>query len=358
MFADPSGVVADTSSNLFVLDKGNQRIRKITPAGLSSTFIGGGSSSPPGYGTGVFLPYSFGSMVIDHSDIIWITVNSGLLRVYPDGYAEFLAFSGMDTSSGISVDSGNNLYWSSAGGNRIYRLGANGALTLFAGNGSAGATDGNGIFASFRNPGALAVDAANSIYVWDAGNHLIRRIDQIQNVTTIAGDGAASDVDGQGTGARFSLIHAMTVDHNGNVIMACGSSVRKMSASTNVTTIAGSFSQYSYANGVGALARFNGATGIWLSQGMMFVADSNNQRIRQITFNPTEQPVSPPNLSLRMLPGLSISGLVGRTYRVESSTNASTWRTEATLLLTSSPYQWIDQNSLGQRKFYRAFLLP
>jgi hypothetical protein len=131
-----------------------------------------------------------------------------------------------------------------------------------------------------------------------------------------------------------------------------------MSASTNVTTIAGSFSHNAYANGIGGLARFNGATGVWLSQGMMFVADSYNHRIRQISFNPTEQQVSAPNLSLRMLPGLSITGMVGRSYRIESSTDATTWRTEATVLLTSTPYQWIDQTASRRQKLYRAFLLP
>jgi len=75
--------------------------------------------------------------------------------------------------SGVAVDSGNNLFWSTYGGNRILRLGANGALTLFAGNGSLGAADGNGVFASFRNPRALAVDAANNVYVWDSGNRLV-----------------------------------------------------------------------------------------------------------------------------------------------------------------------------------------
>jgi len=364
MFYNPTAVVADSSSNLFVLDTGNSRIRKITPSGVTSTFVGGGAGSLPGFGTSVSLSgLSFGSMVIDHSNIISVTAFSsgtggGLLRIYTDGYVEFLNFTGMNTASGISVDSGNNLYYSTFSGNRIYRLGAIGNLTLFAGNGSSGSSDGNGIFASFNNPGALAVDAANNVYVWDSGNHLIRRIDQSQNVTTIAGDGTASNVDGQGTGAKFNSISAMTVDNSGNVIMACGSSIRRMSASTNVTTIAGSFSQSSYANGLGALARFSGATGIWLSQGMMFVADSNNQRIRQISFDPQPQLVADSNLGIRNYAGITITGLVGRTYQIQSSPNMTNWTVRTTLLLTSSPYLWFDQNPVSGNKFYRALLLP
>ncbi len=364
MFNTPSAVVVDTSSNLFVIDSGNGRIRKIAPDGTTSAFIGGGAGSLPGYGTSVSLAsYNFGSMVIDHANIISIAcsanVGNGLLRVYPNGYAEFLTFTGMSYSSGICVDSGNNLYFSTAGGNQIFRLAANGTLTFVAGNGSSGTTDGNGFFASFNRPTALAVDAANNVYVWDSGSHLVRRIDSSQNVTTIAGsNGSNSDVDGQGAGAGFHLIYAMTVDNTGNVIMACGSSIRKMSAATNVTTIAGSFSQNSYANGLGSFARFNGATGVWLSQGMMFVADSNNQRIRQISSDPQPQVVADSNLGIHNYAGITITGLVGRTYQIQTSPDSTNWTLRTTLLLTASPYLWFDLNPINGNKFYRAILLP
>lgn len=364
MFNYPSAVVVDTSSNLFVIDSGNRRIRKITPDGDTSAFVGGGAGSLPGYGTSVSLGSSFGAMVIDHSNIISIACRDnrgtgGLMRIYNNGYAEFLTFPGMNESSGLCVDSGNNLYFSTSGGNQIFRLAANGTLTFVAGNGSSGTTDGNGFFASFYDPRALAVDAAKNVYVWDAGSHLIRRIDQSQNVTSIAGSiGSTSDVDGQGMSARFSSISAMTVDNNGNVIMACGSSIRKMSASTNVTTIAGSFSQYSYANGLGALARFNSATGVWLSQGMMWVADSGNHRIRQISSDPQPQVVADSNLGIHNYAGITITGLVGRTYQIQSSPDTTNWTPRATLLLTASPYLWFDLNPISGNKFYRALLLP
>jgi hypothetical protein len=131
-----------------------------------------------------------------------------------------------------------------------------------------------------------------------------------------------------------------------------------MTATTNVVTIAGSFTQSSYANGAGALARFNGAYGVCLSEGMVFVADQNNQRIRFISFNPQPQPVTGGNLAINTYAGVTITGLVGRTYQIQSSPNMTNWTTQATLLLTASPYLWIDQNPVNRNKFYRAFLVP
>jgi hypothetical protein len=145
----------------------------------------------------------------------------------------------------------------------------------------------------------------------------------------------------------------MFSDNLGNIYFACGTCIRKMNAQTNVVTMAGSFSQNAYTNGAGNLARFSSANGACLSQGSIFVADSGNQRIRQISFNPQPQVVSGANLGIA-----TFAGAVGRTYQIQSSPDLSTWTTEAIVLLTSSPYLWIDQNPIAGNKFYQAVMLP
>jgi hypothetical protein len=374
MFNAPALIVSDSQSNLFVLDLYNYRIRKITPTGMVTTFAGGGTQFT-GIGTNVNLGFGLLdnqsiSMSIDHNNTIWL-LDKYLYEITSDAVITTNHISG----NGICIDSGNNIYLSI--GNQIYRYTTNGVLSVFAGSGNSGYEDGNGIFTDFDSPAALACDEANNIYVWDSANNLIRKIDQSQNVTTFAGElEVDSNADGFGTNASFNSISQMCFDNSGNLYLACGNSIaqngnciRKISATTNVVTMAGSFSQTGYTNGAGNLARFGlpvanlgvgnfDVGGVCISGGTVFVADAGNERIRDITFNPQPQVVSGANLGISTFAGVTITGIVGRTYEIQSSPDLSTWTTVATVLLTSSPYLWIDQNPIAGNKFYQAVLLP
>jgi hypothetical protein len=366
MFYNPNSIVADSHSNLFVWDSYNSRIRKIAPDGTVTTFAGGGNnSSLPATGTNASLSVSgITSLAMDRNDTLWASGSqyySGLWKITSGAVVTFTSFSFTGPGNGVCADTVGNVYFST-GGNQIYRYATNGVFSVFAGSGNSGYADGNGIFTSFNRPAALACDSANNIYVWDSGNFLIRRIDQSQNVTTITGEGHNSyplgSVDGVGTNATFNSVYQMCVDGSGNLILACGSCIRKITATTNVVTMAGSFTLTGYANGAGNLAWFYGADGVCISGGTIFVADTYNQRIRQISFNPQPQVVTGANLGIGTFAGVTITGIVGRTYQIQSSPNMATWTTRATVLLTSSPYLWIDQTPASGNKFYHALLLP
>lgn len=352
MFHDPSQVVADSTGNLFVLDKANNVIRKITPDATVSTYF--------------HLPgQTYTAMTIDRANALWILAQNSLVRITPDRTSSVvpLTVSGYSPySAGLCVDSGNNLYISDSYGNRIYRFSTNGVLEVFAGSGNPGAVDGNWIFSSFLSPGVLAIDAADTIYVWDSGNRLIRAVNQNRDVFTVAGRKPgyyySVDEDGTGTNASFAAIHAMRMDGAGNLLLACGTSVRKMTPAAQVVTIAGVFNEAAYANGPGADARFKNTSGICVIEGHIYVTDSIDHRVRKITMNPSDQPVTESSLALNTYAGINISGMVGRAYRIESSTDTIVWSNEATLLLKASPHLWIDPACVGQKKFYRAVLLP
>lgn len=367
-FSNPNQIVSDTASNLYVWDNNNHLIRKITPDATVSTFAGGGTFFQ-GYGTNVSFSWgTAGAMTMDHSNTIWLVLISGygsgsyLLTISTNGYVSIQngGLTNLSTASGLCFDSANNLYYS--GGNQIYRYQPNnGSVQVLAGSGIYGYYDGPGpLFSAFSNPTALACDQADNLYVWDSGNAKVRRVDLLQNVTTIAGNSAYyySSVDGNGTNAAFNNVASMFSDHAGNIYFVCGSCVRKMDAQTNVVTLAGDFGQNSYVNGPGNLARFNNAAGGCFSRGMIFVADAGNNRIRNITFNQPPQVTPPANLQLNTYPGLQIIGTIGRTYQIQTSPDLSNWTITATLLLTSSPYVWIDKNPVNGKKYYRALLLP
>jgi hypothetical protein len=350
MFNTPTAIVNDPSSNLFVLDSQNSLVRKITPGATVSTYFN-------------LLPYSaLAPMTIDHSNALYIATQQGyLLRISSNGVSSQinLPFNSYSAVGGLCVDSANNLYVSDSYGNRIYRQSSNGVWEIFAGSGNPGSIDGNWIFTSFNGPRSLTADAANNIYVWDSSGHIIRRINQNRDVETIAGSNfAIQDTDGVGLSAGFNVVLDIRADNARNLILACGSSIRKITPTTNVVTIAGAFDQTGYTNGPGQLARFRSAASVCPLGGSIFVADANDHRIRQITFNATAQPVLPGNLDLSPYAGVKVTGIAGRAYRIESSLDLTNWTAEETILLTTSPYLWIDRAGFTQKKFYRAFLLP
>ena len=377
MFNSPISAVADSNGNLFIVDQQNARIREVTPGGAVTTFAGGGSGALPGYGTNVSLSGIFGGqlgqMTIDHSNALWITevIGPKIIRIGPDGYVTEITLRLSLVGyyyyiRGMCVDSSNNLYLAFDGessghqaqNEQILKYNQDGTAQSLAGTG-VGYANGNGLSATFGQVGCLAVDAADDIYVWDGVNQLIRRMDKNLNVTTVAGRlNSGAEIDGNGTNASFSSVNQMCVDAFANIYLAGGDSIRKIAPNADVDTMAGAFGQSGMTNGAGNLARFSGATGVCLVSNSLFVADSGNQRIRQISYTSPPPVVGGPALSFNVLPGLEITGLVGRQYQIQSSTDGVTWNIETNVTPNSSPYLWINSNPGPQRKSYRAYLIP
>lgn len=349
-FSSPSSIVADTAGNLYVYDSGNSRVREITTNAMVSTLVGGGGDFA-GFGTNVSLSiYTIGTMKIDRANTIWLLAQyvsyTYFLNIQTNGYVTIQnggsGLTNLSTASGLCFDSQNNLYYS--GGNRIWKyVPASGNLQVYAGSGTSAHLDGNGIFSEFNSPSQIVCDEANNIYVQD--QNYIRKIDTSQNVTSVT---------------NASLGNLMAVDNAGNILLVNGNAIEKLTVTTNVVIYAGTsaFSSGTYTNGAGNLARFNNPSSECFSQGSIFISDTGNNRIRQISFNAQPQVVTGANLGIGTYAGVTIRGAVGRTYQIQSSPDLSTWTTVATVLLPSSPYLWIDQNPIAGNKFYQAILLP
>lgn len=145
--------------------------------------------------------------------------------------------------SGVAVDAAGTLYVADAGNHTIRKITADGAVSTLAGKaGSAGSADGAGATARFSSPSGVAVDAAGTLYVTDAGNHTIRKITPAGAVTTLAGTaGSKGNADGPGPAARFASPHGVAVNAAGTVYVAdaVNGTVREISPAGVVRTLAG-----------------------------------------------------------------------------------------------------------------------
>ena len=252
-FSGPRGVAVDGSGNVYVADWGNSRIRKITTGGTVTTLAGGGGSEWNGAG-------------------------------YSGGNGTSAGFS---YPSGGALDWSGNVYVADTRNNRIRKITPGGTVTTLAGSGTAGYADGNGLSASFRYPYGVAVDGSGNVYVADSFNNRIRKITPSGTVTTLAGSGTAGYADGNGTSASFRSPWGVAVDGSGNVYVADTSNdrIRKITPGGTVTTLAGS-GIAGYADGNGTSAAFRGPIGVAVDgSGDVYVADTDNDRIRKIFFD-------------------------------------------------------------------------
>jgi sugar lactone lactonase YvrE len=302
-FYIPLGVAVDASGTLYVADTENNEIRRITAAGVVSTFAGS-TSAGSSNGAGSAASFSGPSGVaIDSTGNVYVAdQNNQLIRkISPAGVVSTLAGSGSGGAadgngtaasfrnpSGIAVDATGNVYVADAGNNEIRKITSSGDVSTLAGSTAAGAVNGTGSAASFSAPTGVAVDASGNVYVADSNNNEIRKITPKAVVTTLAGSGSSGSVDGTGAAASFSSPEGLTSDAFGNVYVAdsFGEKIRKITPGGGVTTLAGSGTQGS-TNGTGTAALFRGPGGIAIdASGNIFVADSFNDEIRLISPGP------------------------------------------------------------------------
>jgi len=169
-----------SSGNVYVADQVNHRIRKITPAGVVSTFAG----STEGFADGAGNTAQFN---------------------YP---------------TGVAVDSSDNVFVADSGNHRIRKITPAGVVSTFAGTGTEGFANGAGNTAQFNFPGGVAVGSSDNVFVADQFNHRIRKITPAGVVSTFAGTGAEGHADGTATEAQFNYPAGVAVDSSGNVYVA------------------------------------------------------------------------------------------------------------------------------------------
>jgi sugar lactone lactonase YvrE len=245
----PASIAVDTSGNFYVADASGNTIQKITPVGVVSTLAG--------------LTDVAGSQ---------------------DGAGSNARFNQPD---GLAVDGSGNVYVTDTGNATIRKITPDGVVSTLAGSATRGNQDGVGSAASFRAPGGIAVDSAGTVYVADTFNATIRKITSSGSVSTLAGTaGSRGDADGTGSAAQFNNPSGVAVDAAGNLYVAdtYNETIRKVTPTGIVTTLAGSAGISGGNDGTGIYALFNQPDGVAVdASGNICVADTGNAIIRKIT---------------------------------------------------------------------------
>ena len=303
-FNGPFGMAADSAGNLYVADLFNNVIRRVTPAGVVSTFAGvaGSVGNTDGQGSAARLSFPTG-VAVDATGTVYVADYGAhtIRKITSAGMVTTLAgLAGYDGSSdgtgsgarfkdprGVAVDGAGNVYVADSGNYTIRKVAPNGAVTTVAGlAGNPGSVDGTGSAARFRGPWALAV-FGGTLYVADLANETIRSVTAGGVVTTLAGTAGSSGADdGIGSSARFTSPSSLAVDGAGNVYVADtgNNTVRKISPARAVSTFAGLARSAGSADGVGFAARFSYPSGVAVdSTGNVYVGDSGNNTLRKVT---------------------------------------------------------------------------
>jgi sugar lactone lactonase YvrE len=303
-FSGPWGIAGDHNGNYFIVDTYNNRVRKMTSAGVVTTLTGTGSQGNIDGDISIAtfgLPFgaamdSQGNLFVTHT--LWNNIRKitpgGMVSTFAgDLYAAHGTADGTGTSArfymplGIAIDGNDNIYVADSQNSLIRKITSAGVVSTVAGTGIPGSADGNGQAASFNTPWGITTDPDGNLFILDPGNSNIRKITPNGDVTTFAGNGSISSLDGPALSASFNGLIGMVRDQNGNFYVTDenANTIRMITTDGIVVTLAGNGDQVNV-DGVGGFASFNHPLGITIDpDGVMYMTDNGSNTVRKMVVN-------------------------------------------------------------------------
>ncbi len=192
---------------------------------------------------------------------------------------------------GVAAAANGGLWGVDTGSHVVFRVDAQGEVTLVAGAGTPGHADGKGAAAKFNAPADIALLANGSAVVSDVSNAVLRLVAPDGTVTTYSGQpGTVGGADGSASLATWYQPEGLDVAPDGTVVVAdrVGQTVRRRKLDGSVVTIAGAFGVADSADGKGDAARFYGPADVAIApSGEIFVAEQEGSRLRRIALDGT-----------------------------------------------------------------------
>jgi sugar lactone lactonase YvrE len=426
----PQGVGFDAAGVLYIADNNNNRVRRVDTNGIISTVAGAGGSG--GYGgdggeatnAGLYRPNNVAwdaagnwyiADIFNHcirkvntQGIITTGAGKGGTAGY-SGDGGLASNAKLYYPSDVAFDPAGNWYISEVNGCRVRKVDTNGIISTVTGNGTYAyfGDGGPATNAGVRGCQGVALDAAGNLYIADAGNNRIRKVDTNGIINTVVGNGSATYVGdgGVATNASLNAPWGMVFDAAGNLYIAdnYNSRIRKVDTNGIITTVAGKAGAgYSGDGGAATNAKLYGPACVALDAlGNLYIADWYNNRIREVHFagypsltlsnvsvgnagnyavvvtspygSVTSDvavltvtiPRTPPQIITgdgsfgfrNNLFGFNLSGAVGQTVVVEGSTDLVGWAPLFTNAVVGSPFYFFDSGWTNYpQRYYRARL--
>lgn len=307
----PQGIAFDSAGDMYIADTDNQRVRMVAAAtGIITTVAGNGQAGINGdYGpaiqavlhlpTAVAVDASGNLYICDSANntIRQVSPVTGLIIPYLGDYIP--GFAGdttgqiaMNDPTDIFFDTNWNLWIADYGNGRIREYGTNGICATVVGGGSTFTEGGFPLASVLAGPHSVVVDGPGNIYIADSENTRVFEVSVTTGrITTFAGTGIYG-FSGDGGAANAALINTPTsiaVDPSGNVYFVdlYNARVRMVSAGT-ISTVAGTGAiYYSGDGGAAQNAIMNSPSSVAYSSSGAYIADTANQRVRQISLSGT-----------------------------------------------------------------------
>jgi len=297
-----SGVCVDTSGNFYIADTQNYRIRKVGKDGIISTMAGNINSelsmdgivvkASIGFPYGVAASQNGSLYFIANSLVLKIDTNGIITVIAGKGEHHFWGDGGKATSaslyypSGTDVDSGN-IYIADSANQRIRKVDKNGVITTVVGSGERGFSEDatSALKTRLNYPRDIAFDSKHSIYVSDCYNNIVRKVGK--NIETVAGSGKQgfSGDGGKAVHAELNRPNGIDIDNDGSLYIAdtYNNRIRKVDVNRIITTAAGNGSAGFSGDGDSAShASLRYPRGVSMYNGEIFIADTDNHRIRKV----------------------------------------------------------------------------
>ena len=316
----PHGMFVDKNDNLIFSDKGHYRIRKITPKGIISTIGGNGRrgnvgnnipaleanvynvttiiqnpvgdafmSSPSGF-VSIIRRLDAKGIIHDYIDTASPKYREAISKSKHKGLVQTGAVATITQFSDITFDPKGNLFISDRMNHQIRKIDLNGNISTIAGTGDSDyyGDGGPALEAAFRDPNSLASDKQGNIYIAEAANNRIRKIDTKGIVTTVAGNGEHADSGDGGpalqAGIRSMDDIAISPEEELHILGTNTHKVRKITQDGKIVTVAGKGYAGFFGDGGPATKAMlkNPAAISFDSKGNLYIADMGNNRIRKV----------------------------------------------------------------------------